>query len=88
LGYDFDKVIVRVAELFDMRPDEVLYIGKRPRRVQARSLACYWAVNELGLNATEGGRRLGLSQSAVSRAVPRGAQLAVEKQYSIEAGNA
>ncbi len=88
LGYDVDKIIERVADLFDIEPQEILQTGKQPLRVQARSLVCYWAVSELGISATEVGRRLGLSQSAVSRAVPRGQKLADERQYSIGAENA
>lgn len=88
LGYDLDKIIKRVGELFEMRPREILQPGKQPKRVQARSLVCYWAVSELGLNGTAVGRRLGLSQSAVSRAIPRGQKLAEDAHYSIEIGNA
>ena len=85
MGYDLDKIIERVSELFDIEPQDDLQIGKQPLRVQARSLVCFWAVSELGISATEVGRRLGLPQSAVSRAVPRGQKLADERQYSIEA---
>ncbi len=88
LGYDFDKIIERVSELFNVEPQAVLQPGKQPLRVQARSLVCFWAVSELGISATEVGRRLGLSQSAVSRALPRGKKLADEREYSIEVGNA
>ena len=86
LGYNWDQIIARVAELFDMPPKEILQTGKQPLRVQARSLVCYWAVSELGISATEVGRRLGLSQSAVSRAVPRGQKIADERGYSIDVG--
>jgi len=55
--------------------DAVKYIltpGKQPERVTARSVLAYWAVRELGIPGTKVGKRLGLSQSAVSRAVQRG----------------
>ena len=88
LQYNICRGIERVSDLFDIEPQEILQTGKQPLRVQARSLVCYWAVSELGISATEVGRRLGLSQSAVSRAVPRGRKLADEREYSIEARNA
>lgn len=88
LGYDLDKIIQRVGELFELPPGDILQPCKQPKRVCARSLVCFWAVTELGLNGTEVGRRLGLSQSAVSRAVPRGQRLAEEAHYSLNAENA
>ena len=84
MGYDFDKIVARVGKIFAMSPRDILQAGKQPQRVQARSLVCYWAVRELGLSATEVGRQLDLSQSAVSRAVPRGEKIGREGQLSIE----
>jgi REP-associated tyrosine transposase len=86
-GYDLEKIIERVGALLEMSTDAILQPSKRPRCVQARSLVCYWAVRELGINGTDVGRRLGLSQSAVSRAVPRGQAMAEEAHYSLEDRN-
>ncbi len=83
-GYDFDKVVVRVAELLKMNPDVILQPSKKPKRVQARSLVCFWAVTKLGLSGTEVGKRLGIVQSAVSKAVERGANLATDHHLNIE----
>jgi putative transposase len=83
-GYAFDKVVVRVAELLKMNPGVILQPSKKPKRVQARSLVCFWAVTELGLSGTEVGKRLGIVQSAVSKAVERGANLAADHHLNIE----
>ena len=83
-GYDFDKVVDRVAKLFKMRPEEILSPGKQPERVRARSLVCYWAVKELGINGTAVAKLLGIIQSSVSRAVRRGERLALDNGYSLE----
>jgi hypothetical protein len=83
-GYDFDTVVNRVAELFHMTATEILQPGKKPERVRARSLVCYWAVTELGLAGTAVGRRLGLVQSAVSKAVGRGATEAARHDFRLE----
>jgi hypothetical protein len=52
--------------------------GKEPERVKARSVAAYWAVQELGLAGTEVGKELNLTQSAVSRSVRRGEEIVKE----------
>lgn len=84
LGYDFDRVVERVAELFEMKRDEILRPGKQPERVRARSLVCYWAVKELGIRGTVVAKLLGIVQSAVSRAVRRGEKLALDQRWSLD----
>ena len=46
-GYDIDRVVEKIAEIFGMEPSEVLKPGNKAQRVKARSLVCYWAVREL-----------------------------------------
>lgn len=82
-GYDFDRLVDRVAKLFKMRSEEILNPGKQPQRVRARSLVCYWAVKDLGMNGTEVATLLGIIQSSVSRATRRGEKLALDNQYSL-----
>ena len=83
-GYAFDKIVDRVAQLFKMRPEEILSPGKQPERVRARSLVCYWAVKQLGMNGTVVARLLGIIQSSVSRAVRHGERLVLDKGNSLE----
>jgi hypothetical protein len=83
LGYDLDRVVERVAELFEMKRDEILRPSKQPERVRARSLVCYWAVKVLGMNGTEAAKALGVAQSSVSRAVRRGEKLALDRGWSL-----
>ena len=75
-GYDLDKVVIQVAKIFGLEPEEVLSSSKQPQRVKARSLLCYWAVKELGMRGADIARRLRISQSTVSRAVVRGEKTA------------
>jgi REP element-mobilizing transposase RayT len=82
-GYDFDKLVERVADLFGMEAKELLVPGKQPRRVEARSLLCYWAVKELGIRGTWVAEKLGITQPGVSKAVRRGEQLASKEHLSI-----
>jgi len=76
-------VVEKVAKVFEMEPAEVRKPGNQPLRVKARSLVCYWAVRELGMNGTSVGKLLGIGQPAVSRAVVRGEKLAQDMNLSL-----
>jgi putative transposase len=82
-GYDIDKVVDRVANLFLLKPEEVLSSSKQPQRVKARSLLCYWAAKELEIGGASIASRLKISQSAVSRAVARGEKIAAEMELKL-----
>jgi REP element-mobilizing transposase RayT len=82
-GYDFDKIVDRVATIFEFKPEEVLSNVKQRMRVKARSVLCYWAVNELKMTGTAVGRRLKMSDSAVSRAVRRAEKIAAEMKLQL-----
>lgn len=82
-GYDFEKVVSRVAEVFDIKTDQILIAGKQPQRVNSRSLVCYWAVKELKMKATAVAKLLGITQSTVTRAVQRGEKLAFENKLKL-----
>jgi putative transposase len=82
-GYDFDKIVQRVAELLDMPKAEVVSAGKRRSVVKARSIVCYWAHRRLGINQTELARKFGLSQPAVCAAVRNGQKIVQELQLEL-----
>jgi hypothetical protein len=52
-GYDFQAFLRRVKDIFGLNPAMVLSAGKQTVRVEARSVACYWAVRELGMTTVE-----------------------------------
>jgi predicted transcriptional regulator len=58
--------------------------NKQPHSVKARSVLAYWAVHELGMSVTEVGLKLGLSQSAASRAVQRGRGIVESSRLNLE----
>jgi putative transposase len=81
-GYDFDRVVQRVAQVMGMEPDEVMALGKSPERVRARAILCFWAHRKLGLTTVEIAGKLRLCQSAVSRLSMRGEKITSE--YGVE----
>jgi putative transposase len=82
-GYDFDTVVKRVSDIFNMKVQRILTPGRQPDRVTARSVLAYWAVRELGMSVTSVGKQLSLSQSATSRAVERGEEIIAQRGLSL-----
>jgi REP element-mobilizing transposase RayT len=83
-GVNFQTVIRRAGELTGVDPDAILLRDRGRRTVQARSLACYWAAEELGLKQPEIGLTLGMTQAAVSMAIQRGKLFAAENYLTLE----
>ena len=83
-GWTLTKITERVAEIFGIEKDQVVVAGKQPDLVRARSVLAYWAIRDMALTATEVGKYLGLSKSAVSRAATRGQKLIVDQFLSLK----
>jgi len=82
-GYDLDKIVSKVCDLMQLEPSDVLAPGKERKRVEARSLLCYWAARDLGISMAELSRRLKPSLSGVSLSVKRGERIAQENDYKL-----
>jgi REP element-mobilizing transposase RayT len=82
-GVDFDTIADRVAKIFDLKPEEVMSSGKKPQRVKARSLLCYWAVKELDMSGAKVACQLKITNSAVSRSVARGEKIATDMKVTL-----
>ena len=82
-GYDFEKAIRKVADVFGIPPAAILRPGKQALSVKARSVLCFWGVRELGITSVELAYSLGLCPSAVTKAAQRGEKLAAENHYSL-----
>jgi REP element-mobilizing transposase RayT len=85
-SYNLDKVAQPAAIVLGIKPEQVWALGKHPMTVKARSLLCYWAVRQLGFNATELSKRLGVSQPAVSTSVKRGETIAKAEGLNLVEG--
>ena len=82
-GVNFEKIIGRVAKIFRLKPEQLQNSGKQPQQVKARSLACYWAVNDLEMSGMEVARKLKIGNSAVSRSVVRGEKIAADMKLKL-----
>jgi len=82
-GYDFNTVVDRVAEVLGVNRAEILSSGRQPRRVQARSLVCFWASRELGISMVEISKRLKISQPTVSQSASRGEKIVKENNLNL-----
>jgi REP element-mobilizing transposase RayT len=83
-GYDFSRLVARVAELTDVPIDRLVTPDRSRSISQARGLLCFWATRELGISQIDLAQRLQMTQSAVSQAIQRGRRLALEMNCSIE----
>ena len=72
----FERLIKRVAKLFEISPKELLSGGKHAKTVKARSVACYWGNRELGMSTIELSKKLNISQPTASQSVVRGQKIA------------
>ncbi len=72
-GWDIERLAIRVCDYCDIKPVELLQKGRQNAVSTAKSLICFWAMNELGLSSTELVAYLGVSQPAISKATKRGA---------------
>jgi putative transposase len=82
-GYDFGWLVEKVAETLRIDKKEITRSGRYPRRVEARSVLCYWASRELGMSTIALSKRLGISQPAVSQSIRRGERIVSEKKLRL-----
>ena len=82
-GYDFNRVKERVAEVFNLKIEEVTAHDKSPQTVKARSLLCFWAHRKLGMSTIEIAKLLNMNQSAISRSSRRGEKIAYENGFCL-----
>jgi REP element-mobilizing transposase RayT len=82
-GYDLDRVERRVLEIYEMDREELYSKSRQKIRAEARSVFCYWAVRELGIEGTQVAKRLGMSQPGVVYAINRGERIAKAKALDL-----
>jgi REP element-mobilizing transposase RayT len=83
-GYTLKKLARRVCEVLSFKEAELLSSQRSRRISEARSLLCYWAVEEMGETGASVARFLGVTQPAASIATRRGRRIAREGKYRLE----
>lgn len=71
-GLDTDFLLNQVSDYFGIEPKFIKGSGKQRQASLARSIVCFLAVDKLCVSGREVARRLGMSPSAVSKALIRG----------------
>jgi len=64
-----------VLEIYQIDREELYSKSRQKVRAEARSVFCYWAVRELGVEGTQMAKRLNMSQPGVSYAVKKGERI-------------
>jgi len=82
-GYDFEKLLLRVAHITEMDPKQILDPQRDKARTFARSILCYWAADQLGISQSQLSMIFKQTQPAISYAVRRGRQLVEKNGYVI-----
>lgn len=82
-GYDFEWLVDKVATTLGINKEEITRSGRYSRRVEARSVLCYWASRELGMSTITLSKHLGISQPTVSQSIRRGERLVLEKKLRL-----
>ena len=82
-GYDLNRITDRVVEIFGLEKVDLTVKSQKRRKVQARSLLCFWAVRELGFTRIEIAKCLGMTAPGVGFAVERGEKIARENGYEL-----
>jgi hypothetical protein len=79
LGYDLDKLEGRVLEIYRIDKKDLYSKGRQKVRSEARSVFCYWAVRDLGVEGVQMARRLRMSPPGIAYAVRRGERVVRQK---------
>ncbi len=84
-GYTIERLEERILEIYRIDREELYSKGRQKVQADARSVLCYWAVRELGLEGTQMAKRLQLSQPGVAYAVKKGERIVRDKNLQMKA---
>ncbi len=74
-GVDLEKLLIKVAQYYEIDPENLKTAIKESTITKARTLLCYLAVRKLMVSCADVARALNISPATVSRAASRGAEL-------------
>ena len=82
-GYTIEKLEQRVLGLYQIEREEMYSKSRQKVRVEARSVFCYWAVREIGVEGTHMAKRLKMSQPGVCYAVGKGERIVKDNNFQM-----
>ena len=72
-----------MLDLYRIEKADLYSKSRQKIRAEARSVFCYWAVRELGLEGTRIAKRLNMSQPGVAYAVRKGEKIVKGNDFQI-----
>jgi len=82
-GYTIEKLEQRVLRFYQIEREELYSKSRQKVRSEARSVFCYWAVRELGVEGTYMAKRLKMSQPGVAYAIGRGERIVKDNNFQM-----
>jgi putative transposase len=82
-GYTIERLEQRVLDLYRIEKEDLYSKSRQKVRAEARSVFCYWAVRELGLEGTRMAKRLHMSQPGVAYAVRKGEKIVKDNDFQM-----
>ena len=78
-----EKLEQRVLGFYQIGREELYSKSRQKVRSEARSVFCYWAVRELGVEGTHMAKRLKMSQPGVAYAISRGERIVKDNNFQM-----
>jgi putative transposase len=82
-GFTVETLEQRVLGLYKIEKEELYSRSRQKVRAEARSVFCFWAVRELGLEGTRMAKRLNMSQPGVAYAIKKGEKIVKENDFQM-----
>ena len=80
-GWNFETLLSRVADYYGLEPESITSGSKVRMIVKGRDILCYMAVRKLKMSCVKVGKKLGVTQSSVSKAVIRGQSILKDTNF-------
>ena len=82
-GYTIERIEQRVLDIYKIEKEDLYSKSRQKVRAEARSVFCYWAVRELGVEGTRMAKRLNMSQPGVVYAVKKGEKIVKDNGFKM-----
>lgn len=83
-GWNFDILRMQICQRFGVTEEELSRKVRGVDKSDAKTLLCYWAVEELGLSVSDVAQELRISQQAVSKRIKLGAAVSFNRGLGFE----